>query len=169
LFESTDTPPPDRPPFWLPAYLGLGLAIGGAAFGLAMRPPARAKRRAGFVFFAAAWPLVAGIAGLIVAGLWGFTDHTAAYRNENVLQASALALPLLWLVPRTFRNPRAGRWAFVVALVVAGLSAVGLLLQLLPAFDQVNGEIIALALPAHLGVAAGLARLTRLPVKTRKQ
>ena len=28
--------------------------------------------------------------------------------------------------------------------------------QLLPGFDQVNGPVIALALPAHLGVAAAL-------------
>jgi hypothetical protein len=36
-----------------------------------------------------------------------------------------------------------------------------LLLKLFPAFYQVNGEIIALALPVHLGVAAGLWRATR--------
>jgi hypothetical protein len=31
----------------------------------------------------------------------------------------------------------------------------------LPAFYQVNGAIIALALPAHIGVAAGLWQWTR--------
>jgi hypothetical protein len=44
---------------------------------------------------------------------------------------------------------------------VAGLALLGLLLKLIPAFYQVNGEIIALALPIHLGVAGGIAQLTR--------
>jgi len=161
LFESTDTPPPARPPFWLPVYLGLGLAIGGAALVLARRAPSSRPARAGFAFYAVLWPLVAGITGLVLAGLWGLTDHTAAYRNENLLQASVLALPLLWLVPRSFRNPKTGRRAFIAALGLAGLSAVGLLLKLIPAFYQVNGEIIALALPVHLGVVGGLWRLVR--------
>jgi hypothetical protein len=31
-------------------------------------------------------------------------------------------------------------------------------LQVLPGFDQVNGPVIALALPIHLGFALGLKR-----------
>jgi hypothetical protein len=46
-----------------------------------------------------------------------------------------------------------------VALMVAGLSLLGLVLKLLPGFDQVNAPIIALALPAQLGIAAALSRL----------
>jgi len=158
LFLSTDVPPPDRPPFWLPAYLLLGVTLGAAAFALARKAPGRRLVRAGFTICVAVWALVAGLAGLVAAGLWCCTDHTAAYRNENVLQVSVVALALLWLV---FRNPRVGRRALIVALIVAGLSVVGLLLKLLPAFHQVNGEIIALALPVQLGVAGGLWRFTR--------
>jgi hypothetical protein len=54
----------------------------------------------------------------------------------------------------------------VLAAVVAGMSLVGLLLKPLPAFYQVNGEIIALALPIHLGVAAGVRALRRQSVRT---
>ena len=32
LFESTATPPPDRPPFWLPIYLGIGAVLGSVIF-----------------------------------------------------------------------------------------------------------------------------------------
>jgi hypothetical protein len=46
-------------------------------------------------------------------------------------------------------------------VVVTGLAVVGLLLKLLPGFYQVNGEIIALALPVHLGVAAAIWQLRR--------
>jgi hypothetical protein len=36
-----------------------------------------------------------------------------------------------------------------------------LLLQVLPWFDQANGQIIALMLPPHLGLFAGLHLLSR--------
>ena len=47
----------------------------------------------------------------------------------------------------------------MVAVVVAGLSLLGLMLKLLPGFDQVNQPVIALALPAQAGIAAALWRL----------
>jgi hypothetical protein len=48
-----------------------------------------------------------------------------------------------------------------VAGFLAALSLTGLLLKLVPGFYQVNGEIIGLALPIHLGVAAGCYYLSR--------
>jgi hypothetical protein len=103
--------------------------------------------------------------GLVLAALWGLTDHAATYNNENLLQANLLALALLWLIPRAAGESPVGRRALVLAGIVAGLSQLGLVLKLLPVFYQVNGEIIALALPIHLGVAGGIARLNRHEVK----
>jgi hypothetical protein len=51
-----------------------------------------------------------------------------------------------------------------VALAVAGLSLLGLLLKALPGFRQVNGPLIALALPLQLGIAAALWRAPRARV-----
>ena len=62
------------------------------------------------------------------------------------------------MLPFAIRSPRTGRAAERLALVVAGLSLLGLALKLLPGFDQTNGHVIAIALPAHLGIAAGLRR-----------
>jgi hypothetical protein len=108
------------------------------------------------------WVLLAGLAGVVLAGLWGLTDHMAAYNNENVLQANLLALPLLWLIPRSIgRGSASGRTGLALATIVAALSLAGLLLKLFPPFHQVNGEVIALAVPAHAGVAAGWWKLTR--------
>jgi hypothetical protein len=42
------------------------------------------------------------------------------------------------------------------------LSLAGLVLQVLPGLDQVNGPVIALALPIHVGFAVGLRRAFRL-------
>jgi hypothetical protein len=161
LFESTAPPPPAAPPNWLHWYLATGVALGGAAWLLARRARASGAARFGFVLLAAGWAVVAGLSGLVMGGLWGWTDHVMAGCNENLLQLSPLALlilPGVW--SREWRGRRA-RLAAGAATAVVGLSALGLGLKLLPALDQVNGPIIALALPAQAGIAAGLNRLVR--------
>jgi hypothetical protein len=162
LFESTEPVPPAQPPFWIPRYLALGIAIGVAAFGLAALASRSRYARVGFLLVGWSWVLLTAVAGIVLAGMWGLTDHAAAYNNENVLQADLLTLPLVWLVPRLlFGSGRAGKPALILAAIVAGVSLLGLLLQLLPQFYQVNGAIIALSLPAHAGVAAGIWQLIR--------
>jgi hypothetical protein len=85
-----------------------------------------------------------------------------AYRNENLFQVNPLLLALAVLVPLGLaRSGRAGRWARALALGLVGLSLLGLVLQVLPGFDQVNGQAIALALPIHIGVAVGVRRALR--------
>jgi hypothetical protein len=162
LFQSTEETPPAEPPSWLPIYLITGLAIGGTALGLGSAARSNRPARMAFIVVALTWVLLTAVGGVVLAGLWALTDHAAAYNNENVLQADLLALPLLWLIPRlVFGSRSTGRRALVVAGIVAGLSLLGLVLKLLPQFYQVNGAVIALALPAHAGVAAGIWRLLR--------
>ncbi len=160
VFESTAPPPPDAPPNWLRWYLAAGLSIGGAAWVLARKARASLLARLGFTLVAGGWLLITGLAGVVMAGLWGLTDHVMAACNENLLQMSPLALLALPGVMRWGRHGRGARVAAGVATVAAGLSALGLGLKLLPAMDQVNGPIIALALPAQIGIAAALNRLT---------
>jgi hypothetical protein len=162
LFEATEPTPPSTPPFWLPFYLGIGLALGGSAYALATRAQHSRPAQLGFLLLTWIWVLVTGAAGAVLAGLWGLTDHAAAYYNENILQMNILALPLVWLLPGFVRGRRSSaRLTLGLATVVATISLVGLVLKLLPQFYQNNGQVIALALPAHAGVAAGLWRLTR--------
>jgi hypothetical protein len=157
LFLSTAASPPDAPPDWLPAYLLLGSTIGALAWLLSRGARRSPVARAGFLFVVAGWTLLAGLAGLVLAGLWGLTDHVMAYRNENLLQLSPLALLILPVLFGAVRGAQGrGRAAFAMAGAVAGISGLGLVVKLLPGFDQVNGSIIALALPAHLGVAVAL-------------
>ena len=161
LYQSTNPSPPASPPNWTPGYLAIGLTLGAAMILLA----GRGSRAAGLGFqtLAVVWVLLSGVGGLVLAGLWGLTDHVAAYYNENLLQFDPLILPLLWLVPFSLRKGlAAARYAALLALAVAALSLLGLMLKLLPGFYQVNGSVIALALPAHAGLAAGLARRARI-------
>jgi hypothetical protein len=51
-----------------------------------------------------------------------------------------------------------------MGLMVVGLSLLGLMLKLLPAFDQRNCPVLALALPAQLGIALALARMNQVPL-----
>ncbi len=96
------------------------------------------------------------MAGVILAGLWAFTDHVATARNENLLQVTLFALALGVILPFAVRGrPGALRSARVLAMVVGGLSMLGVLLKVLPAFDQVNAQILALFVPLNLGLMLG--------------
>jgi hypothetical protein len=162
LFESSEPTPPSMPPRWLPYYLIGGILVGGGAYGLATSASRSPLARRAFALIAGVWLFLTGAAGLVLVGLWGLTDHAAAYYNENVLHMNVLALPLLLLLPGLVRAERT-RAALWISLLIAAISLVGLVLKLFPAFYQINGQIIALALPAHAGIAAGIWNLARAP------
>lgn len=160
----------DSVPGRVPGFLLVGLIVGGALLGLAYlggvsgaaSAAASGGARVGFGLLATGWSLVAGALGWVLLGLWLFTDHAAAYRNENILQLSPLLLALVLLIPIGLRRGGgAMSWASRVADAAAGGAILGLLLQLLPGMDQSNGEIIALALPINVALALGLRWLIR--------
>lgn len=162
LFASTMPAPPSAPPARAPAYLAVGLGLGLGLGWLGRRGSASPGARRAFAWLGGGWAFVGGIAGGLLAGLWAFTDHTVAYRNENLFQANLLLLPLAVLVPAVARGATwAPRPAVLLARLVAAGSLAGLALKMLPAFDQHNAEILALAVPANLGLALGIAALAR--------
>ncbi|HSU14596.1 DUF4105 domain-containing protein [Longimicrobium sp.] len=164
IFAATRPPEPSGPPHWLLGYLLAGLAIGGLIAFLATRAPRSTAARLAFSAVSGTWLLVAGIGGLVLLGLWVATDHAIAYRNLNLFQLSPFALPLAVFVPALAQGKRwAPRWAVRLSLVVAAMSVLGLLLKVLPPFRQVNGEVIALALPINLAVAWAAWRLAGAP------
>lgn len=130
------------------------------------------RTRPALVIFAGLWHLVAGLGGLALAVLWLFTNHIYSYQNENLLQANPISLvaAVMILAALTRRGSSGSgaivrRWTSRLAWAVAGIALAGLVLKLLPSFSQVNWEIIALTLPAHLGVAFALRRRTLFPVR----
>jgi hypothetical protein len=124
--------------------------------------------RWGFALLVFPWAVLWGVGALIAAWGWGISDHTASYRNENLLQMNPLILafvilgPMLALGRRS--RPRMINVATVVALAGAGLSILGLILKVLPGFWQHNGETIAIALPANIGLALAVYCLARRPL-----
>jgi hypothetical protein len=152
----------ETPPSWLLWYLLIGIALGGLAFITAVRAAGSRAVRAAFTAFGSFWYFLMGIGGLILLGLWGFTDHVVTRSNENVFQLSVLALPLAFLLPMGLR--RRGNWgraALRGSVVVTAVAVGGLFLKVLPGFEQVNFEIIALVLPVYLGLTGGLLVLLK--------
>ena len=104
--------------------------------------------------------LLVGFFGLLLVLLWGATGHVVTYRNENLFQVNPLALGLAVLAPlAAFGGARARRAALLLAALLATLSLLGLVVQIFPAFDQYNRHVLALMVPAHLGMLWGLYRL----------
>lgn len=157
VFTATRPPERDAAPERTHWYALAGVLIGTALFALG-----RTRGRpagAGFYTLAILWSLVVGVAGVLIAGLWAFSEHTITFHNENVLQSNIVSLVLIVLLGLAAAG-RAERAAVVVAGLVVTLSIIGFVSQVLPGIDQPNGAMIALMLPAHAGLALGLRART---------
>jgi hypothetical protein len=153
LYESTQPPEAETAPNWLVQFLLAGMLLAAVIYFLGAN--ARVFRWAQVLSTVAVslWGLLLGLGGVFIVAVWIFTAHWAAYLNENLFFTNPIALPLVVLVPLAARGKTwAARWACWVAFAVAGLSLLGLAIQVLPWFDQVNGEVIALALPPTLAM-----------------
>ena len=174
LFQATRAPEAVEVNRGIGGYLLIAaiiLVLGGGLFILQ-----GGTKPAGTLTIAAVWSLISGFGGVVLAGLWLFTEHIFSYRNENLFQMNPLSLVVMFLLFRLIWTNRtdparisrridaAYRWA----LVVAALSLIGFALQVLPWFNQVNGDILALVMPLHLGVAWLLMVLSRRAVSAAK-
>ena len=143
---------------WWP-WLLLGLAVAAAIISARQRP----RRIAGF---ALPFWLLCGLAGLLLAYLWGGSEHRAAWANRNLLLLCPLALALLPGAVQLLRGRQPGRWFGWLLWLVAAIAAVSLPLHWLSLQAQFNVQWIVLLLPVHAALAwtlAGpaLARATR--------
>jgi len=158
LAENRIAAPPE-----LPADLRWPFLAGGIGIGLALTALARARRyraaRIGFSLAALLVALAAGLGGLVLALLWGFTEHRAAWRNENLLLLDPLCLALLptwWAAMRpAWRPGRVARMLMLLVLLAAGFAVFS---KVLPWFVQQNGHWIALLVPIHVALALALWR-----------
>jgi hypothetical protein len=110
--------------------------------------------------FATLWSLIAGVAGLALVFAWVFTKHYFMGRNANLMHMDPLSIALVVLIPLSIYGLRGVSRAIKFAGFIALLSLFGFVAQGIPAFNQRNGEIIALALPINLAVWWTVYRLT---------
>ena len=156
MFEAQRPALPAHAPNLIVWYLLAGLVIGGIVLLLARFRHAAAARYA-LLIVVTLWCLAIGFFGLLISLLWAFTDHAVTYYNENIMQANPFVLALAVFAPAAIL---ARAWALKTAarlsLLIAGLSVLGFILQIVPRLDQVNGEIIALMMPVHIAIAYAL-------------
>jgi hypothetical protein len=162
LFQAQRPAPADAPPNRTAGFLFVGVLAGAGMTLLGTR--ARRSRRTAFALAVAIslWGIMTGFFGVILTLLWAATNHIDSYVNLNLLQVSPLGLllaaaaPLAVLRRGTGRSHAVALLAWPVAVTLAVMSLVGLMLRLTPLVEQVNGPIMALVLPIHLGVVLAL-------------
>jgi uncharacterized protein DUF4105 len=159
LYRSTRAPLPDRPPTWWPWFLLVGIVVGGE---LLLTGYFRYRKL--LILLSIFWSLIPTLASVFLLCLWMFTDHEAGYRNENLWQLSPLSFLVIVAALWGFR----WKSARLLVMIPLALSVLGVLLKVLPWFREWNWEMVCLALPAHLGLAAGVMILLKTPMQVSK-
>lgn len=144
--------------FWPFACLGSLLSLAAIAIRRGHSGPVRTLGSA----FLALIALTLGLGGLVLAGLWAFTDHAIAYANLNLVLFSPLMLLLVWPLWRWRRlGTTPGHLARWIAGVVAACALLGLAWLTLPGTQQANAHWFALILPLQLVLAWQFGFATR--------
>lgn len=156
--------PPERaePPRVTLYYLLTGSVVA-VLLALLARATASGSRpaRAGLAVVGGVWSLLAGLSGTAILVAWTLTQHVFMRDNENILQLNPLSLALALLVPMLLYRGTARRAVVWLCNAVAALAVLGFAIQALPWFSQVNGDIIALALPIQLAMAWAMWKTQR--------
>lgn len=167
LVDAQRADPPHEPPSWLHWFVLMGLGLAGWVAGLGHLWSRGSKAaRVAFGASLAGASLLLGFLGLFFAFVWFFTDHGAGYGNENMF----VCTPFAWLlVPSAIgiargKNPASVDRAARIALVAAALAVLGIVVKVLPWFDQDNAWFLALFAPPWVATALVLRRMGRRPL-----
>jgi len=136
---------------WWPWALA-GITIATALAGLGRRRP-RTLAAIALPFW-----MLGGLVGAVLLSAWMFTEHRIIWANHNLLLLNPvcwLLLPGAWAMLRG-RTP--GKWFHHLLSMPVVLAVAALFLHWLAVLPQRNVHWIALLLPLHLGLLAGLRR-----------
>jgi hypothetical protein len=177
LHRSSHIHLPATPPVWWPWYLLIGIVYSAALLICAILAKPRPRATPGtqgssekprrswltlfrvmFAVLSALWSLLAGLAGcFLIFALT--TDHVAAHANNNIILFTPLSLLLVVFAPSAVRKQRFIRGARIISAIALGCALIAVLLNAIPSLRQFNWELIALALPVHVSLAAALWKL----------
>lgn len=162
IFDPDRVPVPAEPPERVFIALLAGLGIAGL-IALLADSPARPVRVV-FATTAGVWYLVAGVLGTVLLLLATITRNGAyAGHNLSLFEAHPLLLVAAVVVPLALVRGVRTRTATGVAVIIAALSLVGAMLQLVPSLTQHNGVVFALAAPINVALAIAVWRLAPRP------
>jgi hypothetical protein len=156
----------DVPPTTWPKTLGLGIAIGlfFAALGFAYKKKPHWALRVVYGLSQSLFGFLFGFLGLLVSVLALFTEHRVTQYDENLLSASPLLLVLAVSgIGFALNRDWAKRACFFTWAVSAALCMLGLVLKVLPWFDQDTLLVWTLLLPIQVGGFAGALIWHRRP------
>ncbi len=160
LLPSKQTPPPKDPPTWWPYSLLAGLGIGGLLAGIGHAAVKNTRLRIVFGLLLSFFGLLWGFFGIFFLAAWAFTDHAVGYHNENTLLSVPWAIVLVGTGINVARSRvKSTERAHLLIKLALGSSLLGLVLKVLPWFDQANGFFLLFFIPFWAGAFYGSHQL----------
>jgi hypothetical protein len=147
--EAMRAPEPTNVPGLWKGLLPMGVLVAGILLGLWL-----ARARIAAATLTAIVAGLIGIVGTILVLLATVTDHVASHWNENLLLFNPIWLVAAIVVTRTIASGKwsnASSWATRIGIALAVIAP---LLHLVGVSKQPNWDVIALALPVQLVIAA---------------
>lgn len=166
-YDADREEPPDRAPAHWPWALLMSLVA--AAGGLAGARWWQTDRddtppRVVFGLYNAFIGLVLGLPGLMLFVMSIATDHKVTYWNENLFFANPLTFAVLPLgIAIAWGKKRPVEWLKWIWTALVATGALGLVLKVVPGFDQQNHLPIVFIYPISIGLAAALWLLESEP------
>ena len=167
LFSADRAPMPEVAPSRVPMALALGAVLAALIVLLAGARAGGARFTLGV--FSALWFSLGGLLGtaLLLAGT--VTKHLPYMgRNLTVLQLHPLMLLAAVIITVALWRGVWVRAAVGVSALVALLSLVGMLLQLVPSWSQQSGVVLAVVVPVHVAFAVALQRRRARSAEARR-
>ena len=166
LFTSTRAPMPEQAPSRVLMAMVLGLVL--AAIVVMLPGVGSALSRFALGAFSVLWFGLGGLLGtaLLLAGT--VTKHMPYMgANLTVLQLHPLMLIAAVVITMASWRGARSRAALGVSVLIAVLSLVGLLLQLVPSLHQQSGVVLAVVVPVQVAFAVAMWRLPRNAARGR--
>ena len=149
-----DPEPAAQPPLWL-WFLPVSLVLSGLIAWLGVSAVHGRRQRLAAFFFAFIAGVI-GVLGVIIVFLVGFTDHSAAHRNENVFMLNPLWLVVALIAPAMMLRPVVRRYLSRLIQTCGALGLLAVVLHLIGMGRQANWDAILLVLPVELALVLAL-------------